>query len=271
VRLLLRYRGWPLPITIALASRESKSSYYMASEDYSSVVAKHYAAYRPPLHRLVLSRVTREKESFHAGLDVGCGTGYSAVALADYCERVFGIDPNQPMLEQARAHPKITYISGTGDDLGAFPGESIDVVTFAGSLFYAKNEKLRTELIRVCKPGAALIAYDFEILLGRAMADLGFDLPPVNSAYDHAVNFSDWSEFCPETVRTERVSLQVSSEEFAHVMLADSNRLEVLSHRFQKAEPFLSLADFFESRGTRHQLAAEVYFSRYRLSPGERS
>jgi ubiquinone/menaquinone biosynthesis C-methylase UbiE len=37
-------------------------------------------------------------------LDVGCGTGRLAVALAERGSRVWGIDPSEEMLAQARAH-----------------------------------------------------------------------------------------------------------------------------------------------------------------------
>lgn len=85
---------------------------------------------------MILERVLFEEEVFNQGLDVGCGTGYSAGALAKYCTHIYGIDPSQSMLEEARPHEKITYRQGRGQDL-PLPDKSIDVVTFAGSLFYA--------------------------------------------------------------------------------------------------------------------------------------
>ncbi len=90
------------------------------TERYDSVVAEHYAAFRPPLHRLILERMIRPNESFQTGLDVGCGTGYSAIALAKYCDRVFGLEASQPMLDRARQHPKITYTCGTAENLGSY-------------------------------------------------------------------------------------------------------------------------------------------------------
>jgi len=61
---------------------------------------------------------SRPHEFFRVGLDAGCGTGHSAVALAKYCERVFGLDPSQSMLDVAQRHPKIAYLKGSGDALG---------------------------------------------------------------------------------------------------------------------------------------------------------
>jgi len=47
------------------------------AERYDDTSAGHDAAYRPPLHRLILECLIREEESFRVGLDIGCGTGCS--------------------------------------------------------------------------------------------------------------------------------------------------------------------------------------------------
>jgi ubiquinone/menaquinone biosynthesis C-methylase UbiE len=103
--------------------------------DYNRAIATQYSSYRPPLHEMILDRVLSNEETFSNGLDVGCGTGYSAVALAKYCRRVYGVEPSQSMLDEAMPHAKITYLKGAGDGM-PIPGNSIDVVTFAVSLFY---------------------------------------------------------------------------------------------------------------------------------------
>ena len=113
------------------------------TNDYSNTVAKHYAAFRPALHEVILRRLIRPIERFRIGLDVGCGTGYSAVALAEYCNRVFGLDPNQPMLDKATAHPKISYVNGYGDNMSVLGQDQFDVVSYAGSLSYTKTNKNR--------------------------------------------------------------------------------------------------------------------------------
>ena len=80
------------------------------------------------------------------------------------------------------------------------------------------------------------------------MAEIGIDLPPISSDYDHAMNFSDWTEFLPELLETEQLDLALSSAEFAHVMLADSNRFIAFSERFQAGDPYTSLVGYFESK-----------------------
>ena len=57
----------------------------MNSEHYDSFTAMHYAAYRPPLHEVILDKTIEGK--FDLGLDVGCGTGTSSIALASFLQQ----------------------------------------------------------------------------------------------------------------------------------------------------------------------------------------
>ncbi len=64
---------------------------YPLLDIYDDQIARHYAAYRPPLHQLIINEAL-ENQLFEVGLDIGCGTGCSAIALADRCRQVFGVD-----------------------------------------------------------------------------------------------------------------------------------------------------------------------------------
>jgi len=61
-------------------------------EEYNVNVAYHYQAYRPDLHLPILQSVLGTQR-VAAGLDIGCGTGQSALALAHFCTRVTGLEP----------------------------------------------------------------------------------------------------------------------------------------------------------------------------------
>jgi len=235
------------------------------TERYDSTAARHYAAFRPPLHRLVLDRVIRPHESFGAGLDVGCGPGYSAIALTRYCDHVFGIDPSRAMLDVAQRHLKITYLHGSGDALRQLPVQTFGVVTFAGSLCYAKTDRLRSELVRVCPPGGTIVAYDFEIQLSEVIAELGAECPADASDYDYLANLSDWAEVTTDSSGTERLRLDVTEREMAHLLLADSNRYDVLVRRFRSDDPFESVVGCLESSRVQTHLDADLYFTRYRV------
>lgn len=235
------------------------------TERYDTNAAIHYAAFRPPLHKPILERLIHPLESFRIGLDVGCGTGYSAVALSQFCDRVLGLDPSESMLAEAQRHPKISYIHGSGESLDQLPVQTFDVVTFAGSLFYAKTDRLRKQLIRVCPPGALILVYDFEVLLNAAVAKLEVECPVTTSDYDHRANLSDWADFAAEKSGTERLRLEVDENEMAHLLLADSHRYDAFGTRFSNGDPFESLVDHLKRSSTAIHLEADIYFTRYRV------
>ncbi len=231
---------------------------------YNQITALHYAAYRPPLHALILTRVLSSNEAFDQGLDVGCGTGYSAIALSKYCRHVFGIDPSQPMLQKAAPHEKITYLPGVADDLPV-PDRSVDGVTFTGSLFYAKSSALVEELQRVCRAQALIIAYDFEVLLADVLLQRGIRLDKVQSDYDYEIDFSDSPGLTELMKGKEQIDLGVSASELAHILLASIARYAAFAQKYNLTDPFRKLVGELESMQEKHILKVTIYFSKYRL------
>ena len=66
-------------------------------------------------------------------LDVGCGTAYRTLPLAEKCATFYGIDPSEPLLEKARESVKekglnnVNFSEGIAQNLN-IPDSSIDVV-----------------------------------------------------------------------------------------------------------------------------------------------
>ena len=239
----------------------------MMREQYDGVVARHYASYRPALHGPILSRAISDVEAFPVGLDIGCGTGHSAIALATYCDKVFGIDPSEAMLADAAGHPKVNYILGTADDLGGVPSLPVNIITLAGSLHYAKSDRLRQQLNLVCCPGATIVVYDFEIGLDQVLASMNINVPAVASDYDHAANLVDWKEFPARTRETGQLRLELSAKNLGHVLLADSNRFKSISKQLRLQDPYASLVRQLARRRDVHCLDVDIYFARYEFSP----
>lgn len=236
------------------------------SERYDSTSARHYAAYRPPLHRLILERLIHPNETFGIGLDVGCGTGYSAVALANHCGKVVGLDPSRSMLDSAQHHPGVSYLQGSGDSLGELPAGEFEVITFAGSLFYAKSDALRDGLARVCRPGGVVLVYDFEILLDDLMTRLGAGRETVVSDYDHRVNLCDWPEFKTVCHGSERLRWSTTFQEMAHLLLSDSHRFDALAKRFPGDDPFEALVQRLRELGGEPSIAVDIHFTRHQIA-----
>ena len=135
---------------------------------YSSArLAAAYVSDRPPVHAEVMKRVARRLGVTSAGrrrgraLDVGSGAGLSTAALAPVAERAVGVEPIGVMVRQARAvAPAARFVQGRAEAL-PFAGESVDLVTAAGSLNYADLDRALAEVARVLAPDGVLVVYDF--------------------------------------------------------------------------------------------------------------
>jgi 2-polyprenyl-3-methyl-5-hydroxy-6-metoxy-1,4-benzoquinol methylase len=97
-------------------------------------------------------------------LEVGCGAGLMAVALAQRGLRVKAIDIVEPMVEQTRRHAEESGIANLlSADVGdahalAFDNESFDVVLAIGVIPWLEQPELAMrEIARVTKPGGYAI------------------------------------------------------------------------------------------------------------------
>lgn len=121
------------------------------------------------LHRRWKRRVV-EMANVRSGdraLDVCCGTGDIAFALAARGAEVTGLDFSEPMLEVAQARSSksrtqsLKFVRGDAERI-PFPDASYDVVTVGYGLRNLTNWEVGlSEMIRVAKPGARLLALDF--------------------------------------------------------------------------------------------------------------
>jgi SAM-dependent methyltransferase len=95
-------------------------------------------------------------------LDVGCGTGALAYALAPLVGEVVGVDADEAFLESARAHapPGCTFVAGDAEAL-AFPYGDFDLVGCLRVLHHVRRPELVvSELARVTRPGGRILLAD---------------------------------------------------------------------------------------------------------------
>ncbi|MEO1449211.1 MAG: class I SAM-dependent methyltransferase, partial [Bacteroidota bacterium] len=162
------------------------------SSFYSGQTASHYRAYRPPLHQLVLAECLSGLPRKRKGLDIGCGTGHSAIALSRYCREVHGLEPSENMLASAISHPGVHYHYFDEKHLD-FESSSADVITLAGSWYYAQSRELLDEMHRVSRPNAHAIVYDFRSDIRSPLQAIGLPLPDSGKkTYDYRANFSSY-------------------------------------------------------------------------------
>ncbi len=231
---------------------------------YADAIAAHYAAYRPELHARILERALPTGARFATGLDAGCGTGYSALALTEWCDQVHAIDPGQAMLDRATPHPRVSYQKGSAERL-PLPDASVDLATFAGSLAYVDLGATASELHRVCRAGATVVCYDFHVRLGQVLARWQIAKGDDGSDYDHAVNLAGLPSFANDAAQADRVALGVTVDQLAHVLLSDAHRFTCFADVLGADHPFDSLRRELALDGERTALSADLFYSVYRM------
>ena len=193
---------------------------------YGKNAAFHYAAYRPPLHGIVLARALGDRRFGHA-LDLGCGTGQSSVALAGFAERVTAVDNSRPMLASAQAHPRVSFNAGDETRLPV-ADRSVDLVALAGVVPYLKLPELGVELRRVCQPETILVPYDFKVEL-QPLIELFWPAdPPASAPYDHAMTLDGLDGVSTRSASQDVVEFALSASEAAHLILANEARFDAL-------------------------------------------
>ena len=236
----------------------------MGRDPYGEVIAKHYAAFRPPLHQMILSLALPEKPKFEVGLDIGSGTGYSTMALAEYCDSVFGVEPSDAMRGSAIAHSSIRYLSGSGEDI-PLEDSTVDIVTFAGALFYIDTSSLVPELNRVCRGECYLIVYDFKVLLEPVLAALEVTVVRPSDEYNYSANLSGIDGFNEIAVCRNQIQLSLSPIELSHVLLSSPEQYSALATKLEQVEPFDRLAQIVLAEGL-SSVSVDIYYSTYKLS-----
>lgn len=234
--------------------------------DYGEAIAKHYAAYRPSLHEIILERALGSGVQYQLGLDIGCGTGRSSVALKTVSKEVLGAEPSREMLEEAIPAAGIRYQWFDGKDLGGL--SQSDLVTFAGAWVYAGSQHMVDQLASVATH--TILLYDFEVLLGPILNDLDLHLKAVEpSGYNHAANFSPY-EAAYVTLKDQQavvIKFEVSHDQLAHLILADQGRYAELSSMFPDQDLFTVIHQRISDRFPADlSLPANCYWSRYQVN-----
>jgi SAM-dependent methyltransferase len=135
--------------------------------------APYYAPGRPPYSRALVATLAAEVGLDGSGrlLDVGCGPGILAVALAGQFAEAVGVDPDAEMLaEGARRAAEagldnIRWVCALAEDLPALDLGTFRLVTFGQSFHWTDRERVAEAVYALLEPGGALA------LIGHAHAD----------------------------------------------------------------------------------------------------
>ncbi len=200
---------------------------------YDDLKADLYAAYRPELHDVPLYLHFGDR-IFGRGLDVGCGVGHSARALLRHCQEVIAVDNSEAMLKKAKPQPRIRFRRLPGQRWPVADG-SVDVITFAGSLFYLDGLAVIREIRRVGKPGAEILVYDYRFDHRPFLVALGVGpLPPPADGYQWNCQLpvNDGQDITLVKQLKSEVVLSMKAHQLAYTLLAEDWCRTALSGKF---------------------------------------
>lgn len=123
--------------------------------------AQRYAAARPYFHPLVAARISAFTVTprFGRALDVACGTGQSARAIADIADTVEAIDISPEMIAEAEPPPGVRYQVAPAEKL-PFPERHFDLITVGLAFHWFDQAAFLAQAARVLKPDAWLVVYN---------------------------------------------------------------------------------------------------------------
>jgi len=118
-------------------------------------------------------------------VDLGSGTGISAVPWSGHARRVIGIELNSEMLHAAARAPGTRYVRASATQTG-LRGARADIVTCAQWFHWMDPQPTIAEIARILRPGGVFAAYDYDwppladwevdAAFGRVIEAAGVDL-----------------------------------------------------------------------------------------------
>jgi SAM-dependent methyltransferase len=123
--------------------------------------AERYARNRPYFHPLVIARVRtflKLPRPVPLALDVGCGTGQSALALTDIALSVIATDLSPSMLAHAPVNERIHYVEAPAENLPV-NDRSVDLLTVSLAFHWFDRRGFLAEAHRTLRPTGTLVIY----------------------------------------------------------------------------------------------------------------
>lgn len=123
---------------------------------------ENYIKYRPGYPDEIITFLKQNiglSESWSIA-DIGSGTGISAELFLKNGNRVYAVEPNQPMREAAETllskYPDFKSINGTAENT-TLAASNIDLIVAAQAFHWFKADVTRTEFKRILKPAGKVL------------------------------------------------------------------------------------------------------------------
>ncbi|MDW3647100.1 MAG: class I SAM-dependent methyltransferase [Bacteroidia bacterium] len=132
----------------------------MKFKDHFSRHASIYQKFRPNYPDELFSYLAGLCEKKELAWDCGTGNGQAAQGLSAHFHKVIATDPSQSQIEQARAHPQITYRLASAEESDLLD-QSIDLLCIAQALHWFDFERFYPEAERILKKGGLIAAWSY--------------------------------------------------------------------------------------------------------------
>ncbi|KAH6884227.1 methyltransferase [Thelonectria olida] len=138
------------------------------TNDQGANYAEIRPKYHPNLYKTVVDRHTSTGGQLGTVLDVGCGPGTAARALAPQFAHAIGLDPSEGMMANARvlggtssSSEPIRFEVSSAEELGSnlsppVQDSSVDLITAATAAHWFDMERFWPSAARVLKPGGTV-------------------------------------------------------------------------------------------------------------------
>lgn len=177
-------------------------------DSYSSQFDAHLTqklGYNAPTLLSKMIKDHKGKDPFRKMLDIGCGTGLSAIELKESCTEIYGLDLSKKMLEEAKKkgiYHKTIY--GDAVEYLKQTTESFDLVVAADVFVYMGDLKnFFTQLKSKVSPGA-MVAFSTETCEGEKFELCASGRYAHSRKYIETLMGSDYT-----IVQTQRVPLRI--------------------------------------------------------------
>ena len=130
------------------------------SRDHFAPVAASYAAFRPRYPADLYEWLAEVSPGRERAWDCACGSGQATLDLARRFTRVDATDFSQAQLDEAPAHPRVTYRVAAAEASG-FDAAIFDLVTVAQALHWFDATRFYAEARRVLRPGGVLAVWSY--------------------------------------------------------------------------------------------------------------
>lgn len=123
---------------------------------------ENYTRYRPSYPEEVIPFIQQttglQKDPVIA--DIGSGTGIFSKMLLEHPYKVYCVEPNQQMREEAEKnlvrYPNFTSVNGKAEQT-FLPGRSIDLITVAQAFHWMQPGEAKKEFLRILKPNGHIV------------------------------------------------------------------------------------------------------------------